>query len=218
MPRQDQAENVGAILSHSTPAFRRRVTPKARTSLRLSPTGVATINYPSTIPKRHGSFNNMATISVKRAESGSITSVEITTSAEIVSVGDGVLRAYVWAATARYRLIPLWASRIDDTGESTPAGETQFEIARLREDLSRGENLCGSELPKATQEQLGVETGLSSAAFYLTTLTLRSEDDGEGWKDGRILTLQRKPDYPSEPTEMTGAAIEEDTDEGGTAY
>jgi hypothetical protein len=91
VPRQDQAENVGAILSHSTPAFRRRVTPKARTSLCLSPTGVATIDHPNIIPKRHGSFNNMATISVKRAESSSITSVEITTSAEIVSVGDGVL-------------------------------------------------------------------------------------------------------------------------------
>jgi hypothetical protein len=112
----------------------------------------------------------------------------------------------------------LWASRIDDTGESTPAGETHFEIAHLREDLSRGENLCGSELPKATQEQLRAETGLSSAAFYLTTLTPRGEDDGEGWKDGRVLTLQRKPESPSEPTELTGAGIKEDTDGGGTAY
>ena len=146
------------------------------------------------------------TSTIRFSTGGTGTTVELTTEVEVV-FDHSSPRVYLHPHTSKYRVAPLWAARVDIPSDASRSlqGAT-FELAQLGEDLNKGATLTAEALPRSTRLQLEAVSGLKSADFQLTHLTLPNGDDGKGWKSGRVLTLKALHIHP-----IPGVAIDEVT-------
>lgn len=142
---------------------------------------------------------------IRFSTDGTGTTVELTTEVEVV-FDHSSPRVYLHPYTSEYRVTPLWAARVDiPSNASRSLQGATFELAQLGEDLNKGATLTAEVLPESSRSQLE-ESGLKSANFHLTHLTLPNGDDGKGWRSGRVLTLKALHIHP-----IPGVAIDEVT-------